>query len=252
MTLYAFSRLVDDAVDNATSEVTARQEIQVWRKRLDACFEENAVEDPAILHPILPEMKSTIQKFHIPKATLSDLLTGMEMDLAKNRYKNFQELERYCYHVAGTVGLLCNHLFGLDDERGRAYALLLGTAFQLTNILRDIGSDAQRGRIYIPLEELARFGLTEESILKAEKSPSMDHLLIFQADRAEGYFKKAYETLPQKIRNQMIPAAMMDAIYHQILKKIRRENFPVFERKVSLSKFKKMGLVMKTLIESLL
>jgi phytoene synthase len=251
LVVYAFSRLADDAVDEAADEASAHREIALWRRRLAACYGEGDPEDPALAHPILPELKETVSRFSIPREYFDDLLTGMEMDLAKKRYETFAELETYCYHVAGTVGLLCNHLFGYDTEAARRYAVLLGKAFQLTNIIRDVGKDARLGRIYLPREELRRFGVEEKDVLEGRPTEAFYRLMRFEAERASGTFSKAFAELPEKKRKKIVPAEMMAAFYQSILRKTRRENFPVFEKKVSLSGLEKLALAAKTLVGAL-
>lgn len=252
LTVYAVSRLVDDAVDEATSETSAREEIALWRKRLAACYGEGNLGDPAFDHPVLPELKDTVRDFQIPRAYFDDLITGMEMDLVKKRYATFAELETYCYHVAGTIGLLCNHLFGYrNDEGALRYAVLLGKAFQLTNIIRDVGKDAKIGRIYLPVEELKKFGVEEGEILEGRATDAFYRLMNFQADRAADYFQKAFEELSEEKRKKIVPAQMMAAFYQSILRKTRKENFPTFEKKVSLSGLEKITLAAKTLAEAL-
>lgn len=244
--VYAFSRLVDDAVDEAPGEAQARDEIARWKEWLADAYEGRTEG-----HPLLPELADAVRRFAIPRGYFEDLLSGMEMDLTKRRYRTFEELEVYCYHVAGTIGLLCNHLFGFpEDEDAKTYAVLLGKAFQMTNILRDVAKDAGLGRIYLPGEELARYRISEADILKG-KGPlngSFLDLMQFEADRAEGFFQKAYAALPEAKRRKILPAEMMAAFYHTILKKMREEGFPVFERKVSLTAPEKLGLVAKALI----
>jgi phytoene synthase len=252
LAIYAFSRLVDDAVDEASDTQTAEEQIQLWRKRLHFCFNgsSNRDGDKEVDHPLLAELRDTIQRFRIPKKYFMDLLTGVEMDLAKKRYESFSELETYCYHVAGTIGLLCNCLFGMKEEEAERYAVLLGTAFQLTNIIRDVGSDLKRGRLYLPRKELAEFGVVESDLLEERVSESFYQLMRFQADRAEEYFEKAFGTLPEEKRKKLVPAEIMSGIYRRILRKLQKENFPVFERKVSLSKTEKLGLVLKIFLRS--
>jgi len=251
LVVYAFSRLVDDAVDEAASEEAARTEISLWRRRLAACYGEGDVRDPALAHPLLPELKETAARFSIPKAYFDDLLSGMEMDLSKKRYEDFGELKTYCYHVAGTIGLLCNHLFGYDDEAGRRYAVLLGEAFQLTNIIRDVGKDAGLGRIYLPRRELERFGVEEKDLLEGKATEGFYRLMNFEADRAEDTFRKAFSELPDKKRKKIVPAEMMAAFYRSLLRKTRAENFPVFRKKVSLNRLEKFKLAAKTLAGAL-
>jgi 15-cis-phytoene synthase len=251
LVVYAFSRLVDDAVDEAPDESKAREEISLWRRRLAAAYGEGDLGDSVLAHPLLPELRETVKAFSIPRPYFDDLLTGMEMDFSKKRYETFGELETYCYHVAGTIGLLCNHLFGYDEEAARRYAVLLGEAFQLTNIIRDVGRDARLGRIYLPSEELKRFGVSEADVLEGRPSAAFYRLMNFEADRAADYFRKAFSELPPEKRRKIVPAEMMAAFYQSLLKKTREENFPVFEKKVGLSKFKKIALAAKTLAVAL-
>ncbi|HSA58301.1 MAG TPA: presqualene diphosphate synthase HpnD [bacterium] len=250
--IYAFSRLVDDAVDESADEQTARREIALWRRRLAACYGEGAVSDPALAHPVLPELKATVEGFSIPRSYLDDLVTGMEMDLDKKRYATFGELETYCYHVAGTIGLLCNHLFGYpDDEAARRYAVLLGKAFQLTNIIRDVGKDAKLGRVYLPREELERFGVAESDLLEGRVAEPFRRLMDFEAERASDYFEQAFAALPGEKRRKIVPAQMMAAFYRALLNKTRAERYPVFEKKVSLRAPEKILLAAKTLVSAL-
>src|SRR3989338_3348687 len=144
--IYAFSRLVVDAVDHAVNLEKAKSELSEWKDFLDRCYESNKIPG----HPLYPEMKETIERYKISKKYFEDLLRGVEMDLTKKRYESFSELETYCYHVAGTVGLLCNQIFGRPTEAHHSYAISLGTAFQLTNIIRDVGLDLERDRVYLP------------------------------------------------------------------------------------------------------
>lgn len=240
LTLYALARLVDDAVDEAADPATALAQIKSWREFLAACYSPNGHSSS---HPLFPELRETIQRFEIPTGYFEDLFRGVEMDLEKKRYESFEELKVYCYHVAGTIGLLCNQVFGRRDSAGRDFAVALGTAFQLTNILRDIGSDARRGRIYLPLEDLRGFYCTEHAILTGQRERGFDDLVHFEAKRAWGLFREAEGILSAKERRNLIAAKMMSSVYQKLLKKLERENFPVFEKKVSLSKLEK-GLVL--------
>jgi len=252
LAVYAFSRLVDDAVDEACDERAAKDEVQLWRRRLHLCFNGSSEQasEPPLSHPLLEELRDTIQRFKMPKKYFLDLLAGVEMDLTKKRYESFEELENYCYHVAGTIGLLCNRLFGLEEERAERYAVLLGTAFQLTNIIRDIGMDLKRGRLYLPRDELAKFGVAESDLLEKKVSENFFELMRFQAKRAEDYFQKAFQALPEEKRRKLLPAEIMTAVYRRILKRLQEENFPVFRKKVSLSKSEKLGLTIRSLIRS--
>ncbi len=253
LSVYAFSRMVDDAVDEAVDPTEAGEQIALWRSRLKACYNGYLYGhvEPRIDHPLLPELADTIRRFHLPEKYFLDLLTGIEMDLEKKRYGTFSELETYCYHVAGTIGLLCNRLFGVPKKvEGEQYANLLGTAFQLTNIIRDVGTDAKRGRIYIPLDEMRRFGVTEAGILQGSKSEDFHRLMDFQAKRAEEYFQEAFAVLSDDLRRRIVPAEIMTAVYYRILQKLRKENFPVYEKKVSLSVPEKLRVVLRAALRS--
>ena len=252
LAIYAFSRLVDDAVDEAESAEKAREEIALWRRRLDLCYGQNGGprEGDEAFHPVLPEVADAVQRFEMPRQYLEDLLIGVEMDLVKKRYETIAELEKYCYHVAGTVGLMCNRLFGYDDESARQYAILLGRAFQLTNILRDVGKDAKTGRIYLPREDLRKFSVEEKDLLEGRSSDSFRRLMDFEAERAEKAFGQAFAKLSLKRRKKLLPAEMMSSFYRRILDKVRQENYPVFEKTVSLSRAEKLGLLAKTLVRS--
>ncbi len=264
LAIYAFSRLVDDAVDESSDAAQAAKEIALWRERLALCYRglsaliELPDADPRH-HPLLPELATIVERFAIPKVYFDDLITGMEMDLKmdaqKTRYANFAELETYCYHVASTIGLLCNHLFGYpDDEAALRYAVLLGKAFQMTNIIRDVGKDARIGRVYLPQDELGQFLLSESDIVQGRSSENFLQFMNFQADRAEDFFQKSFAELSEERRKKIIPAEIMSVFYREILFETRRRGFPVLgdAPKISLSKFKKIALLSKVLVRSVL
>lgn len=254
LSVYAFSRLVDDAVDREGEPSLARKEIELWKERLAVCYSnqnEKHLAGTSLDHPLVKDLRDTIVRFNVPRIYFEDLLKGMEMDLDHQGFARFKDLEPYCYHVAGTIGLLCNHLFGVDDERGRQYGILLGTAFQLTNIIRDIGSDADRGRVYIPRDELKQFRVSVDDLLKKRISDPFHRLMNFQSERADRYFQEAFQILPFKRRKRIIPAEVMTAFYRRILRKVRVENFPVFQKKVTLSTVEKLALVARTLARAI-
>ncbi|MBI2082946.1 MAG: squalene/phytoene synthase family protein [Deltaproteobacteria bacterium] len=242
--IYAFSRFVDDSVDEATNRENARKEIQLWRQRLKSCYNGRLFDS----HPLLPEISEVIRQFEISQSIFEDLLIGVEMDLVKTRYKTFEELEKYCYHVAGTVGLLCNQIFGGSSENHRAYALSLGTAFQLTNILRDIGGDLDRGRLYLPLEEVASFSCRVEDLEKKIENKAFFELMKFQASRAWGYFDQAKKRLSPSERNRFVTAEVMRRFYEGILKKMEREKFPSLRRRVGLGPIQKGRILLSSWI----
>ncbi len=244
--VYAFSRLVDDAVDEAPDTDSAVREIELWRGRVALVYSDQPFSPSD--HPILPELREAVRRFQIPQEYLLDLITGMEMDLLKKRYMTYEELETYAYYVAGTVGLMCQHIFGAVSGEAKRGAVLLGKAFQLTNILRDVGSDAKRNRIYLPQEDLNRFGVSEADILARKSSLSLLKLLEYEAHRAESLYRQAFEAIPSEDLKRMKSALVMNAIYYRILQKLKKENFPVFDRKVSLSFPEKLFHILPVLL----
>ena len=245
MVIYAFSRLVDDAVDEATNPDQAQKEIELWRERVEVCYLESS---PSNHHPLVPELREIVRRFNIPKVYLLDLIMGMEMDLHKTRYDTYEELDRYCYHVASTVGLMCQHIFGATSQKAKEGAILLGKAFQMTNILRDVGNDVQRDRIYLPKEDLKKFGVLESDILQRKSTPQLLYLLSFEAARAESLYQQAFASIPPDELKKMKSALVMNAVYHQILKKLQKKNFPVFDGKISLTIFEKLFHILPVLL----
>ena len=192
-TVYAFCRLVDDAVDSRPSHSEATQELETWRKELDQCYQ----GQPG--HPLTRELLPIIHQFEIPQDYFQELLSGVEMDLIKNRYATFSNLSEYCYRVASVIGLICIRIFGCDTQTVREHAIHQGMAFQLTNILRDLATDAGRGRIYLPLDELARFGYSEAELLGLTYNPAFVELMRFQAQRAKRYYEKAKVLIKERL-----------------------------------------------------
>jgi phytoene synthase len=239
-TIYAFCRHSDDLVDQAPSPAAAEAALAAWRRELDACF----AGRPG--HPITEDLRRMLARFPIPRAHFDDLLAGLEMDLRRSRYETFEELALYCRRVAGVVGLMCIEVFGYANARTRDYAEALGTAFQLTNILRDLGADARRGRIYLPLDELRGHGVSEADILAGRRTPALLDLLRFQAARAEGYFQRAAALLPGEDRRAMVAAEVMRAIYRRLLREITARDFRVFDETIGLGRATKLGLTLAT------
>jgi phytoene synthase len=189
---------------------------------------------------LLNQLSATARRFNIPVHHFYDLIRGMEMDLEKRRYQTFDELKEYCYLVASSVGLMCREIFGYRNESTRDYAINLGIALQLTNILRDIKDDAKRGRIYIPLEDMERFGYTEEDLLNYRYTPAFVNLMRFECARASKYFDMAREALKDEDKYYFFAARIMWSIYAHTLNRIERKHFNVFERRISISKFLKL------------
>jgi phytoene synthase len=236
---YAFSRHTDDIVDNAVDARTASVELDEWRKELEACYAGTAS------HPITLSLQQTLQSFPIPQQYFADLVSGVEMDLETTRYETFEDLHEYCYRVASVIGLVCIEIFGYNHPRTKDYAVNLGIALQLTNILRDVGDDAQRGRIYIPLEDLRRFGCSEDDLLTGVFTDGFRSLMAFECERARGYYREAAALLPEEDRKGLFSAEIMGAIYARLLDRIKRVDYDVFRNSVRLSNLKKLGIALK-------
>jgi phytoene synthase len=201
-----------------------------------------SLEGDAHGHPMLPALADTARRFQIPHQYFSDLIRGTEMDLTVTRYQTFDELYNYCYHVASVIGLFCIHIFGFTATSAKRYAEYRGVAFQLTNILRDVKEDAARGRIYLPIEDLRKFGVSEAEVLAGQWSDRMRDLLRFQGGRAEDFYAKS-EPLQALIERRSRPAlAVMTNIYHALLHKIAARDFNVMNGKIHLSTPAKIGL----------
>jgi phytoene synthase len=237
--VYAFCRQVDDAVDQPGVE-NPEQLIAEWRAEIDRTY------DGKPTSPLTRSLHLAIDNFQLSKAYFDGILDGVAMDLRMTRYPTFEALSGYCFHVASEVGLLCMEIFGYRSERLKGYAVKLGMAFQLTNILRDVGTDAERGRIYLPQDELARFGVTEEDILQKRLTPAFQRLMSFQARRARGYYHEA-SVLPTPAERPALRAAeIMAAIYSEVLKRIERADYAVFNRKIRVPTPLKLWLALKT------
>jgi len=238
--VYAFCRAVDDAVDDCSDPIVAAAALNWWRSEIGRVF--HGVPQ----HPIGLSLKHSLAHFDFSESHFNEIIDGMEMDIHPMRFQNFDELTIYCYRVAGVVGLLAANIFGFSDAKTLEYAKTLGTAFQLTNILRDVGEDAQRKRIYLPLDELQRFKVTEADILNNTYSDAMRELLAFQGQRANLFYEKAYALLPDGDRYQQRSGLIMAAIYQSLLSKITSTNFAVLHQRVSINPLKKLWIAWKT------
>jgi len=224
--VHAFSRRVDDAVDEEPDGARAREEIERWRGEIAACFGGEPREPAAIA--LVPHL----QRFRIPRRYLDELLNGVEMDLTHHRYRTFPELRGYCYRVAAVVGFICLHIFGDEEERGRGYAENLGLALQLTNILRDLGTDYARGRIYIPAEDLQSFGYSEEALSRRERNEAFRSLMRFQVARARAFFAAAEHEARSLDRKRLVAAEIMSRVYQRLLARIEARDYDVFREEV--------------------
>lgn len=238
--IYAFMRRSDDIADSAGNPAVAQEGLRQWRGQVDAALNSDAADDP-----ILPALADTVRRYHIPLRHFHELLDGTEMDQTTTRYATFDNLYQYCYRVASAVGLVVLPVFGYKDEAALVPAEACGIAFQLTNILRDVKEDAQMGRVYLPLEDLRRFGVSEDDIMDSRATPQFLELMKFEAARARGFYDKARPLLDMIDADSRGTLAVMIAIYGGILRKIEESNFAVFDRRIRLSTGEKLWIVGK-------
>ena len=238
--LYAFCREVDDVVDECSDTSVARTKLAWWRNEVAA------VHHGKPQHPVAQALAALLPRFKLDESRLYEIIAGMEMDLDQNRYADFAALELYCHRVAGVVGLLSAEIFGYRDRRTLEYAEALGMAFQLTNIIRDVGEDARRDRIYLPLDELRRFGVTEADIVQARETDRFRALMNFQIERALGYYREAFARLPATDREAQRTGIIMAAIYQTLLDELRADGCRVLTRRTSLTPVRKLWIAWKT------
>lgn len=238
--LYAFCREVDDVVDECADPQLARTKLAWWRHQVDALY----AGKPD--HPVTLALAAALERYPLPREQLLEIIAGMEMDLDQTRYPDFQALHGYCYRVASVVGLLAAEIFGYRDPATLQYAHDLGLAFQLTNIIRDVGEDARRGRIYLPLDELKRFEVPLADILDARYSDNFRRLMEFQIERAEHTYAQALANLPACDRQAQRAGLMMAAIYRALLAEIKRDGCRVLDRRIGLTPIRKLWLAWKT------
>jgi phytoene synthase len=241
---YALCRELDDVVDECHERQVAEAKLDWWREEIGR-FAAGTPE-----HPATRALIDTQQGRNIPPALLLEIVDGMAMDLDDTRYPDFKSLNLYCYRVAGVVGEIAAAIFdggrGDDDRAIRRYAHELGLAFQLTNIIRDVGEDARRGRIYLPQDELAQFGVSETDLLAGRDSPAFQALMQFQYERAIACYERALAALPNSARRAQRPGLAMAAIYRTLLDEIQRAHFPVLRARISLTPLRKLWLAGKT------
>lgn len=238
--LYAFCREVDDVVDECSDKEVASKKLIWWREEIQRTFAH------APQHPVTRALHSAIHDYQLPQALFEDILDGMKMDLDQNQYLDFESLETYCYRVAGAVGLLAVRIFGYTDPQTLRYATALGTALQLTNILRDIGEDARRNRLYLPLNELHANQIQAHDVLKGTVNEHFDHFFQTQIDRAEHYYTEALALLPKADQAAQRPGLIMAHIYHYLLQELRQEKRAVFKQKIRLTPIRKLWIAWTT------
>lgn len=244
--LYAFCREVDDVVDEYTELKVAQVKLAWWKDEIQNLYKGKPI------HPVTKALQPFVQSFHLSEEHFIEIIDGMEMDLNFNRYEDFKQLQLYCYRVASVVGILSAQIFGFHNRKTLKFAHDLGLAFQLTNIIRDVGEDARRNRIYIPLDELAKFGVTEEDILRSRESDAVKQLLEFQIERAETYYDRALNELPTEDRKSQRVGLIMAAIYRTLLREIKADGAEkVLNSRTSLGTLRKLSLAFNTWLKNL-
>ncbi|MBY0242018.1 MAG: presqualene diphosphate synthase HpnD [Burkholderiaceae bacterium] len=242
MALYAFCREVDDTVDECTDEGIARVKLEWWRKEIAGMYL------GTMNHPVTQALAPHLPTYQLKQEHLQAIIDGMEMDLNQTRYLDYPGLKKYCWHVASVVGILSASIFGATRPETLHYAEKLGLAFQLTNIIRDVGEDARKGRIYLPVNELQQFNVTAADLLNARHSDNFEALMRFQAARAHQMYDEAFALLPQEDRRAQRPGLIMAAIYRTVLTEIEQDGFHVLTQRISLTPIRKLWLAWKTYI----
>jgi phytoene synthase len=238
--LYAFCREVDDAVDEPSDPSAARAALQWWRGEVARLFAGNPQ------HPVTRALAPWTTPYGISEARLNEIMDGMEMDLSQTRYLDFSALKVYCHRVAGVVGALAAGIFGYRNAKTLEYADRLGLAFQLTNIIRDVGEDARKNRLYLPMDELREFGVTAADVLNARHTENFVRLMRFQAERARRCYDEAYALLPPEDRRAQRPGLVMGAIYRTLLDEIAEDDFQVLKQRVALTPVRKLWIAWRT------
>jgi phytoene synthase len=240
--LYAFCREVDDTVDECTDESIARIKLAWWRTEVTAMYK------GAGTHPVMQALQPHLAVYRLEEKHMQAIIDGMEMDLNQTRYLDYPAMKTYCWHVASVVGILSASIFGVTNPQTLKYAEQLGLAFQLTNIIRDVGEDARKGRIYLPVNELQQFGVTAADLLNARHSDKFEALMRFQVARAQLAYDEAFALLPPEDRRAQRPGLMMAAIYRALLGEIERDNYHVLTQRISLTPLRKLWLAWKTYV----
>ncbi len=238
--LYAFCREVDDVVDECKDESVARISLHWWRAEVKRLYHNDNTQP--VTHPVILALRDLLDDFNLAEEYLQEIIDGMEMDLDTHQYASFKDLSLYCYRAASVVGLLSAEIFGFNNRETLKYAHNLGMAFQLTNILRDVREDAERGRIYLPLDELQQFSVSPEDLTRPITSDAVQALLQFQAERAREYYRKAFSQLPEEDRYTQRTGLIMAEIYQSLLNEIENDGFRVLEHRIKLTPARKLWL----------
>ena len=240
--LFAFCREVDDIADEVSDVNIARAKLGWWRAELANLFQGNPQ------HPVTKALAPATTAYAVDQTRLNEIIDGMEMDLTHHRYNDLASLRLYCHRVAGVVGQLSAGIFGYSNPTTLDYAENLGIAFQMTNIIRDVGEDARRDRIYLPQDEMARFGVSSADILAARHTPAFVNLMAFQCERAKSLYEAAFETLSPEDRLPQRPGLIMSEIYLTLLREIERDDFMVLAQRTSLTPMRKLWIAWRTWI----
>jgi phytoene synthase len=242
-TFYAFCRVIDDIADSSEFNVAEkRRRLAAWREMLRV----EISGEPTLAH----DVRRLIDKYWLSIDMLEEIITGVEMDLSISRYATFEDLRIYCYRVASAVGLVSIEIFGYRNPACKEYALQLGLALQMTNIIRDVGKDLRNGRIYLPQEDLARFSYSESELQNRQYNERFVQLMEFEAARARQFFSRAAAALPREDRRSMIAAEIMGAVYRDLLRKMGMDKFRIFEKEYRLGRLAKMGRIVAQLLKS--
>ena len=237
--VYRFARLLDDIVDEDTAGRDPLSELQTWRDEIEFIYRGTPTT------AFGDRLMEAVEEFDLPKQPFLDLVDGMEMDLKWHSYQSFADLREYCYRVASTVGLICIEIFGYENARTREYAVNLGLALQLTNILRDLKEDIARDRIYLPLEDLERFGYTADDLRAHRYNQPFIELMKFEHQRARSYFIKAAASLPEQDRAAMFAAEIMAKTYREILEQMPAVQYDVFRNRLSVPKTRRLKIALE-------
>ncbi|SFM66556.1 presqualene diphosphate synthase HpnD [Rugamonas rubra] len=240
--LYAFCREVDDTVDECTDESIARVKLAWWRNEIAGMYQGKQS------HPVTQALQPHLLTYNLQQQHLQAIIDGMEMDLNQTRYLDYPALQRYCWHVASVVGILSASIFGATKPETLVYAEKLGHAFQLTNIIRDVGEDARKGRIYLPINELQQFNVTAADLLNARHSENFENLMKFQVARAQLAYDEAFALLPKEDRRAQRPGLIMAAIYRTLLTEVEADGYHVLKQRISLTPIRKLWLAWKTYV----
>ena len=238
--VYAFCRTVDDIADLGTEPAAQRAGLAGWRADIARCYDGGTPE-----HPIARQLAHAVREFHLPRAALEAIVEGCEMDLTHATYETAEDLYPYCYRVASAVGLCCIEIFGYTDPRAREYAVSLGMALQLTNIIRDVGADAANGRVYVPQADLRRFGVTNDDLRRRRYGDAFVALMEHEAARARGFYADARAAFPAADARSLVPAEIMGRIYYALLDEIEARRFRIFEERVTLPARRKAAIALR-------